>query len=70
MSTTLSNQEARAAFEASPFSTPFDQWGALQMMAENLTSRDLALMRRAWFAALEWQRCQSAGADSQEKEGR
>jgi len=36
----------------SPFESPFDQWAALQMMADRITSREVALMRGAWFAAL------------------
>ena len=54
-----------------PFESPFDQWAALQMMADNITSREVALMRRAWEAAqrtetaapVAWTRHGSAGAE-------
>ena len=65
------DQEARAAFEA----WWFDPASADNSKRYTLTVDDMRRMAedvtwKSWQAALEWQRCQSAGADSQEKEGR
>ena len=40
----------------SPFQTPFDQWAAVQMMADRITSREISLMRSAWQEAVRLER--------------
>lgn len=40
----------------SPFQSPFDQWAAVQMMAGNITSREVSLMRSAWQEAVKQER--------------
>ena len=40
----------------SPFQSPFDHWAALQMMADNITSREVSLMRSAWQEAVKQER--------------
>ena len=40
----------------SPFQSPFDQWAAVQMMADRITSREVSLMRSAWQEAVRQER--------------
>lgn len=47
----------------SPFESPFDQWAVMQMMADNITSREVALMRRAWEAASQRTEQQAGAAE-------
>lgn len=51
----------------SPFESPFDQWAALQMMADNITSREVSLMRSAWQEAVKQERAACAKLCDQER---